>query len=133
MGNKENYIKFPIAVRKQVREEQNYACAYCGISGCTIEIHHMVPIAQGRELGWSEGQIISRENAVGLCGEEGNDCHEKFDVLARDRIYFDDMMNFEGRSYPPSPIAGAESAPPRILQFPERPREPARFYQAGDD
>ena len=83
-------------------------------------------------MGWHPDQLVARENAVGLCGEETNDCHDMFDTLAiKYDTYFEDVMENEGRSFI---VTSPEAAPPRILQFPaERRREPSTLYLVGDD
>jgi len=80
------------AEKQRIRKEQNYCCADCGIRTYPkkgkLEIHHKKPVSQGGNS--------KRENLVGLCGEQYNDCHEKWDRLALDEmIYFDDRVFFE--------------------------------------
>jgi 5-methylcytosine-specific restriction endonuclease McrA len=76
-------------LKRQVRQEQGGACAECGQSPCNLQIHHIVP--------QSRGGSDRRENAVGLCGEKDEDCHEIWDQLALK----------QGIIYPGKPISEA--------------------------
>ncbi len=125
----EKRVNFSQKTREKVRMQQNNCCAYCGSDGC-LEIHHIVPEIQADSLGWSRAQIRSRNNAVGLCAGEGN-CHETFDALALGfNLYFDDIMEEQGRIYPGAKVP--EGLPLPSIR-PLIPREPARFYDAADD
>lgn len=63
---------FPPELRSQVRREQKYHCALCGLFhyGNCLKIHHIVPLSRGGEN--------CRHNAIGLCQE----CHDIADTLA---------------------------------------------------
>jgi hypothetical protein len=128
----EGYFKFHSTVRRQVKDEQKNSCAYCGNFGC-VEIHHIVPSRKATKMGWSPEQITARENAVGLCGGEGN-CHDTFDTLANDyEMYFDDVMEDEGRPYTlPKRSPQPEVTPAPIFLIPPF-REISPLYLAGDD
>lgn len=73
------YYSAPIETRYAVREAQEYRCADCGRecdhnNGDKLEVHHIVPECRGG--------TDDEDNLVGLCGPEGNNCHEKWDKLA---------------------------------------------------
>ena len=67
---------FPSWIRKKVREEQDYTCAYCHQHDDHLEVHHVKP----KSLGGRD----TVDNSIGLCGPEVNDCHEVVDRLALD-------------------------------------------------
>ncbi len=130
MGKEKNYFAFSQETRNVVKKEQNYQCAYCGNEGC-LEVHHIVPSSHMWKMKWNREQIQSRENAVALCGGEGN-CHETFDILARDfGTYFDDVMEDEGRPYEPPVV---QEAPSRFIAPRQAQRVIAPYYGfVGDD
>jgi len=72
-----------LSIKVIVRKEQNNICADCGIQTRKLEVHHIKPRSQG---GTSE-----RVNLIGLCGEQDNDCHEKWDRLALDQNIYCDL------------------------------------------
>lgn len=72
-----------LSVKEIVRHDQDNICADCGIKVRKLEVHHIVPKCQG---GTNE-----RFNLIGLCGEQYNDCHEKWDRLALDEFQYCDL------------------------------------------
>jgi hypothetical protein len=128
MPDKEGYYRFPPSVRKQVREEQQHTCAFCGAAGC-LEVHHILPSIDKESMNWTDEQIIDRTNAVALCAGEGQ-CHETFNILARKYSrYFDEVMEAEGRTYLG---VASEAAVPRILSI-QPQREISQLYATGND
>jgi hypothetical protein len=67
------FCGFGDKIKNKVKEEQGGRCAQCG-STKHLQCHHKLPKA----LGGSDD--IS--NAVYLCGETSNDCHDEWDSLA---------------------------------------------------
>jgi 5-methylcytosine-specific restriction endonuclease McrA len=58
--------------RREIIERQEGKCGDCGqYIGNKLEIHHKLP----KGLGGGNNP----SNLIGLCGEEFNDCHEKWD------------------------------------------------------
>lgn len=90
MGNKERH-DFPELVKSDVRRQQDWYCADCGMlcqghEKPKLEIHHVVPDCQGGGN--------TRENAVGLCPV----CHRKHDKAAIcDGKDFYEVLLEEGR------------------------------------
>lgn len=75
MAGKE-YQAFPVSVKRQVKQEQQYRCLICnglcrghGYSEPPLETHHIIP--------QSRGGACTRENACGLCPA----CHQEHDTL----------------------------------------------------
>lgn len=98
MGRRERQ-EFPTKIKREVKADQQDRCGYCGefcrghgFSEPPLEIHHIIPASR-------EGPC-TRENAVGLCGCGGNNCHQHFDTLyfKEGKTYFDVLME-EGRLY----------------------------------
>lgn len=59
-------------LRQKIIQDKEGKCADCGeYVGQRMEIHHKLPR--------SKGGNNNPENLIGLCGEEKNDCHEKWD------------------------------------------------------
>ncbi len=88
---------FPRHVRREMRQEQDYACAICGTS-CRghkfneppLEAHHIIPV--------SKGGTHEKHNCVGLCNE--NSCHETADYVAiKEGKFFDEVVMTEGVEY----------------------------------
>lgn len=93
---RENYIPFLPEVRKQVKQEQEFKCAWCGSSGCDLSVHHIVPSSVAQDMGWPASKIRARENAVALCEYD----HETFDILAlTHNQFFDEIMMDHGKEY----------------------------------
>lgn len=68
-------MAFSAKLKKEVRERQEGRCHACGCTPCDcLQIHHRVP----QFLGGSDGIA----NAVGLCGENDNGCHQIADEKA---------------------------------------------------
>lgn len=68
-------MAFSAKIKKEVRERQGGRCHNCGISPCgCLQVHHRVPQF------WGGGDGI--DNAVGLCGENDNGCHQEADEKA---------------------------------------------------
>ena len=77
--------KHPVSssIKEEIRKEQDYHCADCGIETKRLEIHHIEPRCQGGSN--------NRVNLIALCGEWDNDCHEKWDRLALDQHIYCDL------------------------------------------
>lgn len=68
-------MAFSPRIKREVRERQEGRCDACGIVPCgCLQIHHRQP----QFLGGGDGI----DNAVGLCGEEDNGCHQDADRKA---------------------------------------------------
>jgi len=64
------------ATRKLVIKNQNGDCGDCQEHiGNRLEIHHIIPK--------SRGGSNHPDNLIALCGEEFNDCHDKWDQAAQ--------------------------------------------------
>jgi len=87
------FPKFPDWIRKQVREEQEYTCAYCGQRDHHLEVHHIKP----KSLGGQD----TINNSIGLCGPSVNDCHELWDSLAlQDHVIYPGVpMDEKGKQF----------------------------------
>lgn len=75
-------MAFSGKIKKEVRERQGGKCHACGCIPCgCLQVHHRIPQFHGG------GDGI--DNAVGLCGENDNGCHQKADqeVFERGVIY----------------------------------------------
>lgn len=71
-------MAFSGRIKREVRELQDGKCHACGCTPCgCLPIHHRVPQCMGG------GDGI--DNAVGLCGEDDNNCHGKADEAALQR------------------------------------------------
>lgn len=75
-------MAFNREVKRKVRERQKNVCDCCGTEVCLLQVHHRRPESMG-------GSSTNIENAVGLCGEKDNGCHQEVD-----------RETFEGREYP---------------------------------
>lgn len=68
-------MAFSPRIKREVRDLQEGKCHACGCVPCDcLQIHHRLPQA----LGGTDGI----DNAVGLCGEKDNGCHQEADRLA---------------------------------------------------
>jgi 5-methylcytosine-specific restriction endonuclease McrA len=92
------YKSFPSSIRKRVRREQEYRCAYCGKS-CAGHQQNEPPLTVHHVMPSSLGGSNERQNAVGLCGDE---CHPLFDklIFEEGKTFFQVLME-EGRIYEP--------------------------------
>lgn len=75
-------MAFSLRIKNEVRQLQEGKCHCCGTVPCKLQIHHRYPQSQRQKHGLSHEYIDSIENAVGLCGESDNSCHQQADVDA---------------------------------------------------
>ena len=84
------YPKFSHEVKRQIIEEQDGRCDWCGDKvGWNLEIHHRIP-----ENMWKGRGIVGKDvkaNGVALCSNDNRDCHERADKLARRGIVYPNL------------------------------------------
>lgn len=102
--------KFPQSLKEQAREESGMICADCGIqirSKDQAQSHH--------RLCQCQGGAGNRVNLIILCGEELNDCHEKWDRKAiEEGIIF---PNIPIRECPPELVGNRNKFQKTIRRF----------------
>jgi len=76
-------MSFSKEVKREVARRQKNECDCCGETFSSLQVHHIRPESMG-------GSSTNIENAVGLCGERDNACHQEID---RETIV-------DGRPYP---------------------------------
>lgn len=80
------FLTFSTDFKDDLRAEQEFKCAVCGIIPRKLEIHHIVP----RKFEGSDNP----ENAVGLCPN----CHDVWDSLFDEGIFYPGIKAAETKS-----------------------------------